>query len=69
MIFDGIEAKMVCRDCGFKFRRIVGTGPACPTARLVDQILKKNPPACPACRSKNVAREPSVLGLFGGLFD
>ena len=63
MIIDGEELKMVCQDCGNKFKYIIGYGPVYPTFGLQKQKLRENPPICPKCHSKNVKR-CSIWDLF-----
>ncbi len=60
MICDGEEIRMVCRDCGHRFRHIIGYGPVCPLPGERERRLKKNPPVCPKCHSTNV--EQASLG-------
>lgn len=53
MIIDGEELKLVCKDCGHRFTRIIGYGPVCPTP-ILRRILKENPSKCPVCGSLRI---------------
>lgn len=54
MVIDGEILDFKCKECGFKFKHIIGYGPICPNPWLRHEMLKKNPPQCPKCRSFNV---------------
>lgn len=54
MIIDGEILDFECKECGFKFKHIIGYGPICPNPIVRRDSLRKKPPVCPACKSKNV---------------
>lgn len=56
MIIDGEILNFKCKDCGSKFKRMIGYGPICPNPVLRRELLRKNPPVCPKCKSKNVTQ-------------
>lgn len=66
-LIDGEELTYVCNNCGHKFRWIVGYGPVCPNPILRAQLLKKNPPQCPHCKSRDVKR-CTIFGAIFGVF-
>ena len=56
MIIDGEILDFKCTNCNFKFKHIMGFGPICPNPEMRRESLKKNPPICPKCKSKNVSQ-------------
>lgn len=63
MIIDGEELRMVCKDCGHRFKHVIGYGPVFPSISLRKRMLKEYPPVCPKCKSKNV-KQRSFWDLF-----
>ena len=53
MIIDGEELRMQCKKCGTKYNHIIGYGPVCPNGWMRKESLKKNPPHCPKCGSRD----------------
>ncbi len=65
MLIDAEELRLQCKDCGSKYKHIIGYGPICPNELLRQQKLRDYPPHCPKCDSSNFKR----LSLWGSLLD
>ena len=65
MIIDGEILRLQCKNCGTKYKHIIGYGPICPSAFLRKEMLKEYPPKCPSCGSSDY----KMRGLFGFLSD
>lgn len=65
MIIDGEELRMQCKQCGTKYKHIIGYGPICPNEWMRQESLRKYPPHCPKCGSSNYKR----LSLWGQILD
>ncbi len=65
MIIDGEELRLQCKQCGTKYKHIIGYGPICPNEWLRQKRLQDNPPECPRCGSSNYKR----LSLGGSILD
>lgn len=53
MIIDGEELRLQCKQCGKKYKHIIGYGPMCPNEWLRRERLRECPPHCPKCGSTN----------------
>lgn len=65
MLIDAVELRLQCKDCGTKYKHIIGYGPVCPNELLRQQMLRQYPPHCPKCGCSNFKR----LSLWGSLMD
>lgn len=65
MIIDGEELRLQCKQCGTKYKHIIGYGPYAPTEWLRQETLRKYPPHCPKCGSTDYKR----LLLWGHILD
>ena len=51
MIIDGEELRLQCKQCGTKYKHIIGYGPIFPNSWMRKKSLRENPPVCPKCGS------------------
>ena len=54
IVFDGEVLTFKCKECNTTFEKLLGYGPVCPNKPMRKEMLEKNPPVCPKCKSKNV---------------